>query len=97
MSDQNQLDKIQSDIDDLKRKIHAMSSEYFTAATDSSTLIGEIREFDANTEDDFTGTYNQVRELRKILIDARKLFTQLPVTLDELEEALENDLYMAKK
>lgn len=97
MTDATQIEKIQSDIDELKRKVHSMSSEYFTAATDSAALIAQVREFDGNTSADFTGTYNQVRELRKILIDARKLFTQLPITLDMLEEALETDLYASKK
>lgn len=93
----NQLEKIQTDIDELKRKLHAMSTEYYNAATDSATLIGQLRELESGTADDFTGTYTQARELRKILIDARKLFTELPITIDMLEEALETDLYAAKK
>lgn len=91
------IEKIQVDIDELKRKLHAMNSDFYNAATDSAVLISQVRELETSCDDDFTGTYNQSRDLRKVLVEARKTFNQLASGIDMLEESLETDLYQIEK
>lgn len=93
-TDENALiEKVQVDIDELKRKLHSMNSDFYNAATDSAALISQVRELTTKSSGDFTGTYGQSRELRRVLVEARKVFNQLASGIDMLEESLETDLF----
>lgn len=96
---ESQIEKILSAIDELKRKLHGMNSDFYNAATESAALISEVRELEVSSSDaqDFTATYTQSRELRKNLVESRKAFNVLASAIDELEEALESDLYAVQK
>ena len=79
-----QIEQILAGIDELKRKLHGMNSDFYNAATDSATLISDIRELQVSTASgqDFSSTYEQSRELRKNLVSSRKAFNVLASAID---------------